>query len=148
MKRFLFLAVPVLILGLGISFYYAFEPIKASVLRIVYENRFNYVYQLRKMGAKIDLFNPRIKNSQKFYNFNLEDNKPEYKHAAKIYGPVSLHNAAINISDLRAGATLVLASLAANGESIIFGVEHLDRGYEQFEKRLKNLGANIKRVKE
>lgn len=114
----------------------------------VYENRFSYIQELQKMGSKIELFNPKVKNPEKFYNFNYEDNRPEYKHAAKIIGPIKLHNAAINISDLRAGATLVLASLAARGKSIIFGVEHLDRGYEQFEKRLNLLGADIRRVKD
>ena len=83
-----------------------------------------------------------------FFPFNLKDNKPWYKHAVKIHGPVNLHNAAINISDLRAGATLVLAALAARGGSIIFGVEHLDRGYENFDKRLKTLGGNVERIRE
>ncbi len=114
----------------------------------VYESRFNYVNQLLKMGAKIELFNPEVKNPQEVYNFNLSDNKAEFKHAAKITGPTNLHNAVVEISDLRAGATLVLAALSAKGESVVFGVEHLDRGYENFEKRLKSLGADIKRIKE
>lgn len=120
----------------------------STIHETVYENRFNYVEELSKMGAKIELFNPKVKNPEKFYNFNLKDNRSWYKHAVRIYGPVNLHNAAINISDLRAGATLVLAALAANGESIIFGVEHLDRGYENFDKRLKALGGNVKRIKD
>ncbi|OGH39311.1 MAG: UDP-N-acetylglucosamine 1-carboxyvinyltransferase [Candidatus Levybacteria bacterium RIFCSPLOWO2_01_FULL_38_21] len=121
----------------------------ASVIHeTVYENRFGYVEELLKMGARIKLYNPKVKRAEKFYNFNLEDNKPWYKHAVKIYGPSNLHNAAINISDLRAGATLVLAALAAEGENIIFGVEHLDRGYENFDKRLETLGGNVKRIKE
>lgn len=114
----------------------------------VYENRFSYVEELRKMGGSIELFNPKITNPKTFYNFNYEDNKPEYKHAARIFGPVRLHNGVIDISDLRAGATLVLAALSAAGESIIFGIEHLDRGYERFEKRLKTLGAKIRRETE
>lgn len=114
----------------------------------VYESRFEYIKELEKMGANIKLFNPKVKNPESFYNFNFKDNKPEYKHAAKITGPSVLHNGAIYISDLRAGATLVLAALAAEGRSIIFHVEHLDRGYERFEERLQKLGANIKRVDE
>lgn len=114
----------------------------------VYENRFGYVNELKKMGAYIELFNPKIDNPKKFYNFNIKDNKEEYFHAIKINGPVDLHNGIVNISDLRAGATLVLAALAAKGESVIFGIEHLDRGYERFEERLKTLGADIERVKE
>lgn len=113
---------------------------------LVYENRFGYVNELKKMGANIKLFNPTVANPQEFYNFNLNDDKKEYFHAAKIIGPTKLHNAVVNIADLRAGATLVLSALAAEGESIIFGIEHLDRGYEKFEERLKKIGANIKRV--
>lgn len=114
----------------------------------IYENRFQYTEELKKMGAKIALLNPKIENPQRFYNFNWDDNKPEYFHAAKIHGPTKLHNAVLNISDLRAGATLVLAALTAGGKSYLTGVEHLDRGYENFEKRLRSLGAKIKRVKE
>lgn len=112
----------------------------------VYENRFGYVPELKKMGAKITLFNPKIKNPDKVYNFNLEDDTGKYFHAARIYGPTALHNGVLTISDLRAGATLVLAALAARGQSVIFGVEHLDRGYEKFDERLKNLGADIQRI--
>lgn len=114
----------------------------------VYESRFGYVKELRKMGAEISFFNPKIKDPEKVYNFNLEDKIPDYFHAIKIKGPILLHNAVVEISDLRAGATLVLAALSSYGKSFVFGVEHLDRGYEKFEERLGSLGANIKRVKE
>ncbi len=111
----------------------------------IYENRFSYVSELKKMGAHIELFNPKVENPDDFYNFNIDDDNG-YFHAERIYGPVTLHNGVVNVSDLRAGATLVLAALAAKGESIIFGLDHLDRGYEQFDKRLRVLGADIKRV--
>lgn len=121
----------------------------STVHEAVYENRFTYVEELRKMGADIELFNPEVKDPQNFYNFNLSDDKKEYKHAAMIKGPNQLHNGVITMTDLRAGATLVLAALAAKGgESVIFGINHLDRGYENFEKSLTKLGANIVRVKE
>lgn len=113
----------------------------------IYENRFQYVEELKKMGTKIELFNPKVGNPRQFYNFNWDDNRPEYFHAARIFGPTKLHNAVLQISDLRAGATLVLAALVASGKSYLTGVEHLDRGYENFEERLRNLGAKIKRVK-
>lgn len=118
----------------------------STIHETVYESRFGYVDELEKMGAKIEFFNPEVKDPEKVYNFNYEDNRPEYKHAVKIYGGVRFHNAVVNISDLRAGATLVLAALTASGQTVIFGVEHLDRGYEQFEKRLEALGANIERI--
>lgn len=121
---------------------------EAVIHETVYENRFGYVQELKKMGANITLFNPDIKNPEKVYNFNLFDNNPAYFHAIRIKGPTKLHNGVVKVSDLRAGATLVLAALSAKGESVIFGVEHLDRGYEKFEERLRDLGANIKRIKE
>lgn len=113
----------------------------------IYESRFGYVKELKKMGAKISFFNPDVENPENIYNFNLSDRVPDYYHAIKVKGPTRLHNAVLVISDLRAGATLVLAALSSIGESIIFGVEHLDRGYEKFEERLNSLGANTKRVK-
>ena len=114
----------------------------------VYENRFGYVSELKKMGANIILFNPDVKNPEEIYNFNLLDNNASYFHAIEIKGPTVLHNAVVKISDLRAGATLVLAALIAKGESVVFGIEHLDRGYEKFEERLESLGANIKRIQD
>ncbi len=121
---------------------------EAVIHETVYENRFGYVTELKKMGANITLFNPEIKNPEKVYNFNLSDNNSSYFHAIRVKGPTHLHNAVVKVSDLRAGATLVLAALSAVGESVIFGVEHLDRGYEKLEEGLSSLGASIKRVKE
>lgn len=111
----------------------------------IYENRFGYVHELKKMGAHIELFNPEVDNPKTFYNFNIDDDRQEYFHAAKISGPTHLHNAVLTVSDLRAGATLVLAALVASGESIIFGIERLDRGYERFDERLRGLSVDIKR---
>jgi len=119
----------------------------STIHETIYENRFSYVSELKKMGAQIELFNPKVENPDSFYNFNINDDNG-YFHAEKISGPAILHNGAVNVSDLRAGATLVLAALAAKGESVIFGLDHLDRGYEQFDKRLRALGADIKRVVE
>lgn len=112
----------------------------------VYESRFGYVSELQKMGADIELFNPEVENPSQYYNFNIEDDKKTNKHAAKIKGPTTLHNAVVTITDLRAGATLVLAAVAAKGESVILEIQHLDRGYEGFEDRLNSLGADIRRV--
>lgn len=113
----------------------------------VFENRFAYVSQLRKMGADIEFFQPQVKNPETFYNFkwNNIDNPGQ---AIRITGPTKLHNAVLEINDLRAGATILLAALSANGISHIFGVEQIDRGYEAIETRLQSLGAIIQRVKE
>lgn len=114
----------------------------------VFENRFGYVKELLRMGAKIDCFDPDIKNPDQVYNFNLHDDRRHFFRSIKIFGPTKLHNAVVHMSDLRAGATLVLAALIASGTSTIFGVEQLDRGYEYFEDRLRKLGAKINRKKD
>lgn len=119
---------------------------KSIVLETIFENRFGYVTDLIKMGAKIELFNPQVKNPKKFYNFNWEDNRPEYFHAARVFGPTPLKGGRLTISDIRAGATLILAALLAHGRTELTGVEHLDRGYEEFDSRLRKLGARIKRT--
>jgi len=97
------------------------------------------------MGAKIQLFSPKVPNPERFYNFNLEDDRPEYFHAARIFGPTPLRGAQFTISDIRAGATLIMAALVAKGKTQLRGIEHIDRGYENLDGRLRNLGAKIKR---
>lgn len=119
----------------------------STIHETVYESRFGYVDELKKMGANLALFSPRIKNPQALYNFNYSKNTKN-EQALKIQGPTPLHNAVISISDLRAGATLVIASLIAKGESIIYGAETLERGYEAFDKRLSALGADIEVLEE
>jgi len=113
----------------------------------VFEDKFGYIKDLKKMGAHAKLFNPEVKEPEKVYNFNLCDDNPKFFHAVQIQGPTKLHNAVITMENIRAGAAGVLAALAARGTSTIFGVDKLDRGYEKFEQRLQKLGANIKRIK-
>lgn len=115
---------------------------ESTIHETIYENRFGYVSELQKMGAKIEFFDPRVENPQSVYNFNYD---PTHKNqqAIKIFGKVDLHNAVLEMSDLRAGATVVAAALIASGESVISGVEHIERGYENFDRRLKMLGADI-----
>ena len=120
----------------------------SSIHETVFESRFSYVSELKKMGAMIDFFDPTVKNPETFYNFNWSDRVDGYHQGIKIHGPTELHNAILNIDDLRAGATLVLAALIAKGESYIHGVEQIDRGYENMEKKLRRLGAQIRRIKE
>jgi len=121
---------------------------ESTIHETVFENKLGYSKDLRKMGANVTLFNPKVEDPETVYNFNLEDNDPSFFHAIKIVGPKQLHNAIVTMADIRAGAAIVLAALCANGESSIFGVEKLDRGYEHFEDRMKVLGADIKRVSE
>ncbi len=121
---------------------------ESTIHETVFESRFGYGEELKKMGARIEFFNPQVSHPEKIYNFNLDDDNKRNFHAIKVFGPTNLHNGVVNISDLRSGATLLLAALSASGESVIFGVEKLDRGYEQLDQRLNILGAAIKRVKE
>lgn len=114
----------------------------------VYENRFGYADQYEKMGVKVELFNPSLANPEEFYNFNWDSESQQYKHALKIHGSASLHNAVLNITDLRAGATLVIAALIAKGKSAIYGVEYIERGYEAFPQRLKKIGADIEVIED
>ncbi len=120
---------------------------ESIVHETIFEHRFAFVKELQKMGAEIELFNPQLPNPEEVYNFNLEDDRPEYFHAAKITGPTELKATAEEISDVRAGASLILASLIAKGESVLTGVEHVDRGYENLDGRLRSLGADIRREK-
>lgn len=121
----------------------------AVIHETIYENRFAYAPELKKMGAKLEFFNPVVENPESFYNFNFDENDSNHSNQAlKIFGPSKLHNAVLNIADLRAGATLVIAALIASGTSVIFGVEHIERGYEAFDKTLKSVGADIENAEE
>lgn len=120
----------------------------STIHETVFESRFSYVQELRKMGATIEFYSPQVKNPEEFYNFNWSDRIEGYHQAIRITGSTPLHDAVLNIDDLRAGATVVLAALVATGESVVYGIEQVDRGYEEFETRLQSLGAHIKRVKE
>lgn len=117
----------------------------STIHETVFENRLLYARELKKLGAKIEFFNPDIENPEDFYNFNWKDNDPSYYHAIRIFGLTRLHNGVLEVTDLRAGATLILGTLVAQGESLVFGVSHIDRGYEKIEEGLKKLGAKIKR---
>lgn len=120
----------------------------ATIHETVFENRFGYAEELKKMGAEIEPYDPEVSDPPGFYNFNWEDHTPGDHHAILIHGPTKLHNAILTMNDLRAGATLVLAALAAEGQSVLHGVEHIDRGYGKIEERLRKLGAIIERQKE
>ncbi|MCL2674598.1 MAG: UDP-N-acetylglucosamine 1-carboxyvinyltransferase, partial [Defluviitaleaceae bacterium] len=90
----------------------------------VWENRFQYINELKRLGANIKL-----------------DGR-----TAVVQGDCKLSGAQVNATDLRAGATLVIAGLVANGETLIGNVRYIDRGYEKIEEKLRALGADITRV--
>ncbi len=90
----------------------------------VWDNRFRYVDELRRMGADISV-----------------DGK-----VAVVEGTGHLTGAPVKATDLRAGAALIIAALAADGTTEIEDIYHIERGYEDIEKKLRNLGANIKKI--
>ena len=112
----------------------------------VHNNRFQYIDDLVRMGADMRLYTPKVADPKTFYNFNLADDRTQYRHGAKILGPTPLKGMDIAVHDLRAGATLVLAALIAQASSRLRGIDQIDRGYENLDGRLIDLGANIKRV--
>lgn len=118
----------------------------SSIIESVHLNRFQYVKYLLKMDAKIEYFKPKIDNPDAFYNFNLKDDNSNFYHGIKITGPSELKAIKAKVVDLRAGATLVLAALIAKGKTILEDVEHIDRGYENLDSRLRDLGAKITRI--
>jgi UDP-N-acetylglucosamine 1-carboxyvinyltransferase len=112
----------------------------------VYENRFAYVKSLNEMGAQIELFNPPVENPDQVYNFNLDTERPDQFHAARIKGPVQLHGGEFDVKDLRHGATLLIAGMIADGETILHDPDnHIDRGYEALDQSLQTMGAHIER---
>ena len=105
----------------------------------VYERRFGYTEALKQMGAQIQLFNECL--GGKPCRFAGRG----HPHSAVISGPVSLKAADIEIPDLRAGFSYLVAALAAKGKSKITGIHYIERGYENIIDKLKVLGADIER---
>jgi UDP-N-acetylglucosamine 1-carboxyvinyltransferase len=102
----------------------AVTPGRSVIQEDIFENRFLHAQELVRMGARIDVRGSR----------------------AVSEGVPRLSGCPLMVSDLRAGAALVLAGLVARGRTRVLRVYHLDRGYERLEKKLRFLGANIRRV--
>jgi UDP-N-acetylglucosamine 1-carboxyvinyltransferase len=98
---------------------------RSRVTESIFEDRLEWMGELRKMGARIRI---------------VDD------HHADIEGPAPLHGAEVSIGDLRAGASLILAALAADGVSVIHGAHHVQRGYENIDRKFGELGARIERT--
>ncbi len=98
----------------------------STIAENIFENRFMHVSELNRMGASIAVSG----------------------RVATVRGGAPLQSAAVMCSDLRASASLVLAALVAEGETILDRVYHLDRGYERFEEKLRGVGAQIRRMGE
>ena len=99
----------------------------SRVTETIFENRFMHASEMQRMGARI---------------------RVESRSTAVIVGPAELSGARVQASDLRASACLVLAGLAARGETVVDRVYHIDRGYEKIEAKLRAVGADIERLRE
>lgn len=97
---------------------------KTSFTETIFENRFLYVQELQKLGAKLS-----------------QDGR-----TVRLQGAEPLHAARLHAGDLRGGAALVLGAMQAEGESTIFGVKHIQRGYDNLEAALQSAGARLKTV--
>lgn len=96
----------------------------AAVTETIFENRFMHVPELQRMGADIEL----------------------QGHTAIVRGVAQLRSAQVMATDLRASASLVIAALAAVGETVVDRIYHIDRGYECIEEKLRQIGADIRRL--
>lgn len=112
---------------------------KSIIHETVYEDRFGYTKDLKRMGANIEISGECSKDACRFQHQG-------YMHTAAVTGPTPLKGTEIEMTDIRAGMAHIIAALSAEGESIISGIEHIDRGYERIDERLRALGADIQRV--
>lgn len=98
---------------------------ESSMIETVFENRFQHLEEMRRMGLNVEIT----------------------RNTALIEGTKQLQGATVKSTDLRASAALILLGLVAQGQTEVFKLNHLDRGYYKFHEKLKALGANIERVK-
>lgn len=100
---------------------------RSTIHETIFEDRLEWLSELRRMGAGVDI---------------VDD------HHAVLSGPARLHGTEVEMGDLRAGASLILAALIAQGTSTIHGAHHVRRGYENIERKFLDLGASIERLSE
>lgn len=98
---------------------------ESKIFETLFEGRLNYLFELEKMKAKVQILNP---------------------HQATIQGTTQLKGVPIASCDIRAGAAMVLAALCAKGTTEISNIQYIDRGYEKLDEKLRSLGAKIERV--
>jgi UDP-N-acetylglucosamine 1-carboxyvinyltransferase len=98
-----------------------------KIFETLFDGRLNYLFELEKMGAKVQILNP---------------------HQATVTGPTQLKGVPIASIDIRAGAAMVIAALCARNTTEISNINYIDRGYENLEGKLRSLGAKIQRVEE
>jgi UDP-N-acetylglucosamine 1-carboxyvinyltransferase len=97
----------------------------SRIFETLFEGRMAYLYELEKMGAHVEILNA---------------------HQALIIGPTPLKGRTVASNDIRAGAAMVIAALAADGETTITDVRYIERGYDRLDEKLRSLGARIERI--
>ena len=108
----------------------------------IYEDRFGYTSALQRMGAHIGLYTKCLGEVPCRFR------EQQYAHSCVVRGPTPLHGTRLDIPDIRAGCSYILAALCAEGTSEVYGIEHIERGYEQLSEKLRSLGAKIEQVNE
>jgi UDP-N-acetylglucosamine 1-carboxyvinyltransferase len=107
----------------------------------IYEDRFGFTTALERMGAHIGLYTKCLGEVPCRFR------EKQYLHSCVVRGPTPLTSAELDSSDIRAGCAYILAALCANGTSQVYGIEHIERGYENLDLKLKSLGAKIQCVR-
>jgi UDP-N-acetylglucosamine 1-carboxyvinyltransferase len=108
----------------------------------IYEDRFGYTSALSEMGAHLEQYTKCLGE------VSCRFREKQYYHSCLIRGPTPLNATVLNIPDIRAGCSYILAALSACGTSQVFGIEHIERGYENLHLKLQDLGAKIERIAE
>jgi UDP-N-acetylglucosamine 1-carboxyvinyltransferase len=106
----------------------------------IFNDRFGYTYELNRMGADTGLYKKCLGELE--CRFREQD----FLHSCIVRGPTPLHAADLTMPDIRAGASYLLAALSAQGTSRVWGIEHIERGYDNLHAKLRGLGAKIERV--
>ncbi|MFI5271504.1 MAG: UDP-N-acetylglucosamine 1-carboxyvinyltransferase [Ktedonobacterales bacterium] len=108
----------------------------------VFHDRFGYTYDLNRMGADTGLY-PKCLGE-----LECRFREQDFLHSCIIRGPTPLHATDLTMPDIRGGASYLLAALCASGTSRVWGIEHIERGYDRLQAKLRGLGARIERVED
>lgn len=106
----------------------------------IYEDRFGYTSALERMGAHIGLY-PKCLGE-----VPCRFREKQHMHSCVVRGPTPLVATRLDIPDIRAGCSYIIAALCAEGTSTVYGIEHIERGYEHLDMKLRSLGAQIEKV--
>jgi UDP-N-acetylglucosamine 1-carboxyvinyltransferase len=105
----------------------------------LFQDRFGYTYDLNRMGADTGLY------SKCLGELECRFRERNFLHSCVVRGPTPLQATELVMPDIRAGASYILAALCAQGTSLVYGIEHIERGYERLDDKLRSLGAKIER---